>query len=202
MSDSRSELMRFLDGGVSPVHTVAMAKEFLTERGFSALPLAEPFSVRRGGRYYIESGSFLAAVTVGSRDTLRIAAAHTDWPCMRIKPDPELVAGGCCRLSVEPYGGAILNSWLDRPLGLAGTVLLRTDDPMRPEQRLIRWDAPLLVIPNLAIHMNREVNKGVPYRANVDMLPICRTMREACEKDGYLVREIAAKLDVRPLDIL
>lgn len=202
MSDSRSELMRFLDGGVSPVHTVAMAEEFLTERGFSALPLAEPFSVRRGGRYYIESGSFLAAVTVGSRDTLRIAAAHTDWPCMRIKPDPELVAGGCCRLSVEPYGGAILNSWLDRPLGLAGTVLLRTDDPMRPEQRLIRWDAPLLVIPNLAIHMNREVNKGVPYRANVDMLPICRTMREACEKDGYLVREIAAKLDVRPLDIL
>ena len=98
MSDSRSELMRFLDGGVSPVHTVAMAKEFLTEHGFSALPLAEPFSVRRGGRYYIESGSFLAAVTVGSRDTLRIAAAHTDWPCMRIKPDPELVAGGCCRV--------------------------------------------------------------------------------------------------------
>ena len=69
MSDSRSELMRFLDGGVSPVHTVAMAKEFLTERGFSALPLAEPFSVRRGGRYYIESGSFLAAVTVGSQHT-------------------------------------------------------------------------------------------------------------------------------------
>ena len=203
MSDTYNDLLCWLNDGRSPYHTVAAAVKYLKNEGFTALSFGGSFDLRRGGRYYVEDGTFLAAFTVGKdADRFRIAAAHTDWPCMRIKPHPEQVSGGCCKLSVEPYGGAILNSWFDRPLSLAGIALVQTDDPMHPEKRLVSWDEPLMTIPNLAIHMNREVNKGVPYRANVDMLPICRTMREACEKDGYLVREIAAKLDVRPLDIL
>ena len=188
MAEFTNELMKWLGGGHSPWHTVDMAAHWLTERGFEPLALNRPFSVHRGGRYFVENGTLLAAVTVGQKDVIRIAAAHTDWPCMRIKPQPELISGGCCRLSVEPYGGAILNTWLDRPLGLAGVVLLRTNDPMQPERRLISWDEPVMVIPNVAIHMNREVNKGVPYKANVDMLPICRTVQGEFEKNGYLVR--------------
>ena len=202
MAERMKELMKWLGGGQSPWHTVEMAAHWLEERGFEALSLNRPFSVKRGGRYYVENGTFLAAVTVGQKDVIRIAAAHTDWPCMRVKPQPELISGGCCRLSVEPYGGAILNTWLDRPLGLAGVVLLRTDAPMKPERRLISWDKPLLVIPNVAIHMNREVNKGVPYKANVDMLPICRTVQGEFEKNGYLVRQIAERLQVQPEDVL
>ena len=178
MSEFCTELMHWLDGGRSPWHTVAMAEQALTAQGFTPLELGAPFAVKRGGRYFVSSGTFLAAITVGARDVFRIAASHTDWPCMRIKPQPELVSGGCCRLSVEPYGGAILNTWLDRPLGLAGVALVRTDDPMRPARRLVAWDEPLAIIPNVAIHLNREVNKGVPTKPNVDMLPLCRTVQD------------------------
>lgn len=202
MYEYTSELMRWLDGGRSPYHTVEMAAEYLAENGFIALKLAEPFALERGGHYYIENGSFLTAFTVGGKNIFRIAAAHTDWPCMRIKPNPESVSGGCCRLSVEPYGGAILGSWMDRPLGLAGTVFLRAESPLRPERRLISWDEPLLVIPNLAIHMNREINNGKAYKANIDMLPLCRTVQGAWEKDGYLVGRLAERLGVDARDIL
>lgn len=202
MYEYTSELMRWLDGGRSPYHTVEMASAYLAENGFTALKSAEPFALERGGHYYIENGSFLAAFTVGGKNVFRIAAAHTDWPCMRIKPNPESVSGGCCRLSVEPYGGAILGSWMDRPLGLAGTVFLRAESPLRPERRLISWDEPLLVIPNLAIHMNREINNGKAYKANIDMLPLCRTVQGAWEKDGYLVGRLAERLGVDARDIL
>ena len=198
MSEFCTELMHWLDGGRSPWHTVAMAEQALTAQGFTPLELGAPFAVKRGGRYFVSSGTFLAAVTVGARDVFRIAASHTDWPCMRIKPQPELVSGGCCRLSVEPYGGAILNTWLDRPLGLAGVALVRTDDPMRPARRLVAWDEPLAIIPNVAIHLNREVNKGVPTKPNVDMLPLCRTVQDAWEKKGYLVGKLAERLGAGP----
>ena len=203
MSDYLSGLRRFLDGGVSPYHTVRLAADFLAAQGFTPLAPGGAFDVAPGGRYFVENGTFLAAFTVGQRpDRFRIAAAHTDWPCLRVKPQPELVSGGCCRLSVEPYGGAILNTWLDRPLSLAGVALLRTDDPMQPVRRVVAWDEPLLTIPNLAIHMNREVNKGVPLKANVDMLPICRTVEAGWSRDGYLLGRLAEKLGAEPSDIL
>ena len=203
MTDYALELCRWLDGGVSPYHTVAFAADYLRESGFAALAADEPFALERGGRYFVQNGTFLAAFTVGQApDRFRIAAAHTDWPCMRVKPDPEQVVGGCCKLSVEPYGGAILNSWLDRPLSLAGIALVRTDDPMRPEARRVCWDEPLLTIPNLAIHMNREVNKGVPTKPNVDMLPLCTAVADGWSKNGYLTGKLAEKLGVAPADVL
>lgn len=203
MSDYNTNLCRWLDGGVSPYHTVKQAAAFLRAEGFSALDLGGRFDVKKGGRYYVESGTFLAAFTVGSEaNYFRIAASHTDWPCLRVKPEPEIVAGGCCKLSVEPYGGGIFSSWLDRPLSLAGVVMLKGDSPMHCKEALVAWDEPLLTIPNLAIHMNREVNKGVPLKANVDMLPICRTVHDGFAKDGYLLGKIAGKLDVQKEDIL
>lgn len=196
-------LRRWLDGGVSPYHTVQMAAQSLQEAGFTALELGGAFPVVRGGSYYVQNGTFLAAFRVGAQARrFRIAASHTDWPCLRIKPQPEQVAGGCCKLSVEPYGGAILNTWLDRPLSLAGMVLLRGAEPMQPERRLVSWDRPVLTIPNLAIHLNREVNKGVPTRANVDMLPLCRTVERQWSADGYLLRQVAERLAVKVEDIL
>ena len=190
-----AEMTAWLDGGKSPWHTVEQAKSVLCAEGFEELGLTEPFHAAVGGKYFVESGTFLAAVTVGDGDFIRVAAAHTDWPCLRIKPRPELVNGSkLCRLSVEPYGGAILNTWLDRPLGLAGAVMLRGDSPMRPVRRLVSWDEGVLVIPNVAIHMNREVNKGVAVRPNVDMLPICRAAEAGWEMDGYLLGLLAKKL--------
>lgn len=202
MPDFCEELMQWLETGVSPYHTVAYASARLEAQGYAPLPLGGPFQVVRGGKYYVAYGSFLAAVTVGERNVFRIAASHTDWPCLRVKPAPEMVSGGCCKLSVEPYGGAILNTWLDRPLSLAGVVLVRTEDPMTPARRLVCWEEPLLTIPNLAIHLNREVNKGVPYKPQVDLLPLCRTVRGEWEKQGYLLGKLAEKLAVDREDIL
>lgn len=203
MSDHITELCRWLESGISPFHTVAAAGEYLRKQGFSELPLQGSFAVERGGKYYVPHGTALIAFTVGQQaDFFRIAAAHTDWPCLRVKPAPEQISGGCCRLNVEPYGGAILNTWLDRPLSLAGIAAVRTDDPMRPDVRLVSWNEPLLTIPNLAIHMNREVNKGVATKPNVDMLPLCRTVREGWSKDGYLLGKLAEKLAVPKEDVL
>lgn len=203
MSEYLNGLRRFLERGVSPYHAVREAAETLTAQGFAPLPLGGDFAVERGGRYFVEHGTFLAAFTVGdTADFFRIAAAHTDWPCLRVKPAAEQIAGGCCKLAVEPYGGAIYNTWLDRPLSLAGIALVRTEDPMHPERRLVAWDEPLLTIPNLAIHMNREVNKGVPLKPNVDLLPICRTVQAGWSKDGYLLGRLAEKLGAAKEDIL
>ncbi len=203
MNELTQELFSFLKQGCSPYHTVAHAAKFLSERGFSALPQRGAFSLARGGRYYYENGTFLAALTVGqTADTFRVAAAHTDWPCLRVMPQPESVSGGCCRLRVEPYGGAILNTWYDRPLSLAGAVLLRTREPLQPERRLVSWDEPLLTVPNVAIHLNREVNKGVEAKPNVDLLPLCRTVSDGWSKDGYLLGRLAERLAVKPEDIL
>ncbi len=202
MSFYNTELMEFLSAGCSPYHTVAHAASYLEQAGFRALPLSGDFDVVRGGKYYVENGTFLVAMNIGNENVLHVAASHTDWPCLRIKPKAEQIAGGCLKLSVEPYGGAILNTWLDRPLSLAGRVMVRTDKPMQPEARLVCWKEALLTIPNLAIHMNREVNKGVPYRANVDMLPLCRTIEDGFNKDGYLLGKLAEKLGVKAEDIL
>ena len=203
MTTLEQALCRWLDGGVSPYHTVAMAAEELQKAGFTGLTLGGDFPVKKGGRYFVENGTNLVAFTVGeSASAFRIAAAHTDWPCLRIKPEPEIVSGGCCKLNVEPYGGAIYNTWLDRPLSLAGVVLVRTADPMCPERRLVAWDRPLLTIPNVAIHMNREVNKGVPTKANVDLFPLCATAAKEFEKNGWLTGKLAEKLNVPAQDIL
>ena len=198
-----TQLRWFLDGGVSPYHTVEQTAKYLSECGFSALELGERFDIQKGGKYFVASGTFLAAFTVGSEaNYFRIAASHTDWPCLRIKPVSEQIAGGCCKLSVESYGGGIFSTWMDRPLSLAGVVMVKGENAMKPVSKLISWDEPLLTIPNLAIHMNREVNKGVPIRANVDMLPICRTVEDGFGKDGYLLKKMSEKLGVDEADIL
>ncbi len=203
MNEYAKDLCRWLAGGVSPYHTIEMAAQILRENGFAELQLGGDFAVEKGGKYFVADGTFLAGITVGQKaDFFRVAASHTDWPCMRIKPNPEALAAGCCKLSVEPYGGAILNSWLDRPLSLAGIAMLRSENPMKPEKRLVSWDEPLLTIPNLAIHMNRKVNEGVPMKANVDMLPICRAVENGWNKDGYLLGRLAEKLGANAEDIL
>lgn len=199
--------LRFLDRCVSPAHAVEAASEYLRAEGFSALSADRAWTLSPGGRYFVPFfGTSLIAFTIGAEfrpsGALRIAAAHTDWPCLRVKPSPELVSGGCCRLNIEPYGGAIYSTWLDRPLSLAGTVCVRTEQAMQPQVRLADFSRPVLTIPNLAIHMNREVNQGVALKANVDLLPLCRTVKENWEGKNYLRGKLAELLDCPPEAIL
>lgn len=188
------ELLSFIRAAASPFHVVAESKKRLARAGFEELSLESAWHLVSGGRYCVEVfGSTLLAFTVGETSLatchapLRMAAAHTDFPCFRLKPEAGMVQDGYGILNVEPYGGLILRTWLDRPLSLAGKVVLHGKDAFHPDVRLIDFKKPLLTIPSLAIHMDREVNKEGALNAQKDMLPLATLLGEdAAKKDFFL----------------
>lgn len=200
------KLFGLLENATSQFHTVKATKEQLLEQGFEELKLKDNWKLQKGGKYLLEHhGSTVFAFTIGAdfeaEDGFRIAASHGDFPGFRIKPNAEMEVSGYLQLNTEGYGGAILSSWLDRPLSVAGRVVLKSDDVFKPEVRLVDLKKPVLIIPNLAIHFNREMNKGVELRKQVEMLPIYGTTSEELSKDAFL-DAIAESLEVSKDDIL
>lgn len=200
------KLFQLLEGATSQFHTVKNVKEELLEQGFEELLLKQNWELKKGGKYLLEHhGSTIFAFTVGTdfkaEDGFRIAAAHGDFPGFRIKPNAQMETGGYLQLNTETYGGAILSTWLDRPLSVAGRVAVRSDDVFKPEIQLIDLKKPILIIPNLAIHFNREMNKGVELRKQVEMIPIYGTTSEQMTEDAFL-QYIADELQVDKKDIL
>lgn len=200
-------LFECLQAGVSPFHCVEAAKKRLLAAGFEELNYAEGWMLVPGGRYVMEHhGTTLFAFTVGEAyqpgDMLRMAAAHTDYPCLRLKPHADFFTNGYAQVNVEVYGGPILNTWLDRPLGVAGRIMLKSEDPFRPKAVLYRSARPVMIIPNLAIHMNREVNKGVELNRQVDLMPVLDMIPEEMRGTDYFLSFIAEELSVEKTDIL
>ena len=133
----------------------------------------------------------------------KIIAAHSDSPCFRIKPNAEIKAeGGIIKLNTEVYGGPILYTWFDRPLSLAGRVILKGNDALHPITRIIKIERPILLIPHLAIHFNRSVNDGNHLSRQKDMLPIIGMFNNVAEKDNLLLNTIASELGVELNEIL
>lgn len=189
----------------------------LEQAGFAELKLGEDWIIERGNGYFINVfDSSVLAFKVGKnfdRGMLRIAAAHTDHPCLYIKPSPEMTTKGYGKINVEVYGGAILNTWLDRPLSVAGRVALKNDNAVsggskttweqcKPVIKIIDLKKPVLIIPNLAIHMNREVNKGVELNRQNDMAPLAAIIEENMNKDNFFMEYLAKHLQVNVSDIL
>lgn len=209
-------LFELLKKGVSPVQAVSTCEEKLKEAGFEMISYEEDWKLKEGGRYFINHhNTTLFAFTVPAtwKDTgalkdgkcgpgLRIAAAHTDFPCLRIKPSSDIQSGGYAQVNVEVYGGAILNTWLDRPLGVAGRVAVRSENVFSPEIRLFTSSKNLLTIPNLAIHMNRDVNKGIELNKQTDMLPVLGLLTEEEKKEDYFLEFLARELAEKKEDIL
>ena len=207
MKQDIQALMDFLTRSVSPYHGVNEVLRVLAAEGFEDLPLTGDWELRPGGKYRVDCrGTMAVAFTVGDtfapQDGFRVAANHMDWPCFYLKPNPEQVAAGCLKLSVEPYGGLIHNTWMDRPLSCAGLVTLRGEKAMEPERRLFDFGRPLFTIPNLAIHMNREVNKGVALDPAKDLLPLAATVEKEFNKNGFFLGKVAEAMGVQPEDIL
>ena len=167
-------LLRFIDRSPSPYHAVESATEFLVESDFTVV--AAGTDIPTGpGRYVVpREGALLAWIVpdgAGPGTPFHIVGAHTDSPNLRLKPNPNADAVGYRRLAVEVYGGVLLNSWLDRDLGLSGRLTVRGDDG--PEVRLIRIDEPLFRLPQLAIHLDRGVNEsGVQLNKQQHLCPI------------------------------
>ncbi len=206
MNRSVSELIEMIKKSVSPYHTAAYCSDVLASAGFEGLELGKQWNIKRGGRYFLDCfGSMFVAFTVGadfdkSSSVIKISAAHGDWPCLKIKPSPEISSSGYCKLNIEAYGGMIFNTWFDRPLSAAGIVSVLRDDKV--ESKLVDLSDPVLYIPNLAIHLNREVNKGAEINPQRDMQPICAAVADNWEREGYFVKKLAEAIDVSPESIL
>jgi len=171
-----TDLLEFLHASPTPFHAVAEARRRLTAAGFASLDETARWDGLAPGRYAVTTtGTNLFALVVPEQRTqFRIIGAHTDSPNLRLKPQPEYLAEGYAQLGVEVYGGALLNSWLDRDLGLAGRLLVRdAKSPDGVRRVLVRIDRPLLRVPQLAIHLDREVNdKGLVLNRQEHLAPV------------------------------
>ena len=201
------DLMRFLDN--SPVNFLAARQltNRLDEAGYTPPDPAGLWQLTPGGKYYITKNQSaviaFALSTEGPCAPCKIISAHSDSPGFRIKPHAEMLCEGrVLKLNTEVYGGPILYTWFDRPLSIAGRVIVRSSDILHPESRLLHIRRPLLTIPHLAIHFNRAVNEGNPLSKQKDMLPVLAIVNQAMERDNFLLNLIASELSISPADIL
>lgn len=171
MSDIKA-FQNFLDTSVSAYHATANLVAMLEAEGYTRLYEHETWDLQRGGKYYlIRGGTTMLAFRVpeGSPKGFMMSACHTDRPTFKLKENCEL-RGEYTRLATEGYGGMIMSSWMDRPLSIAGRVMVETENGV--EGKLINIDQDLMLIPNVAIHMNRSVNDGYKWNPGVDTIPL------------------------------
>ena len=185
------QLLDFLQESPSCYHAVDALSRTLREAGYTFLPEARPWALAPGGKYFtVRGNSSLIAfrLPAGRPRGFLIAAGHSDSPTLKLRENAELPSpGGAMRLSVEPYGGGIWRSWMDRPLSVAGRITVEAEG--RIETRLVQVDRDLLVIPSVAIHMNREVNKGTALDPAVDLPPLLGVGTEAGSFRALIARE-------------
>ena len=201
------EVIEFIDESPSTYHVVKNCSDILDENGFERIMPREKWEIKKGGKYFLKkSSSTIIAFTVGEdfdvKNGFKIFGAHTDSPCFRIKPSPEIVTENVVRLNTEVYGGPILSTWFDRPLSIAGRVIVKGEDSFFPRTVKIKIDEPLLTIPNLAIHQNREVSNGVKIDKQNDVLPVISLINKNFEREGYLERVILEKTGIKKEDII
>ena len=205
MNDFRKtaqEMLEFIRISPTCFHAVANIGRMLEEAGFQQLQEKEEWKLEKGGRYYTErNDSSVIAFVIPEKEVgirgFHMAAAHSDSPCFKIKEKPELtVEEHYLRLNTEKYGGMICAPWFDRPLSIAGRLVV--SEGSRLVSKLVNVDRDLVMIPNLAIHMNRQVNDGYAYNAQKDMLPVFGSL----EAKGTFMSLIAEAAGVKEEDIL
>lgn len=172
--ETAEELLAFIQKSPTCFHAVAAMKEILEAEGYGELREEDRWKLEKGGKYYVtRNDSALIAFAIPEEEAkgYRIMASHSDSPTFKIKENPEMEAEGrYVKLNVERYGGMICAPWFDRPLSVAGRVVVKEGEEI--VSKLVDVDRDLLMIPNLAIHMNREVNDGYKFNAQKDMLPL------------------------------
>ena len=197
----------FINQATSPYHVVNTCMTELSANGFEELNFQDTWNLIPGHAYFTKPyGTTLFAFRIGNslseHTNFRIVASHTDHPGFRIKPNPEITEKGYLKLNTETYGGAILNTWMDRPLSIAGKVTLRSNQLFFPETRIVDFKEPLLTIPNLAIHMNRAVNSGIELNKQIDMLPLFSMNQNNTDETDFFLCYLAETLKVDTSDIL
>ncbi|MGL6105615.1 M18 family aminopeptidase [Romboutsia sp.] len=201
-------LIDFIYESPTSFNAVETSKQLLENNGFEEVDLCNKWSLEVDGKYYItKNSSAIIAFTVNSKNIekegFRIIGSHSDSPTFRIKPKAEIsVENTYLKLNTECYGGPILNTWLDRPLGIAGRVVLKSDNILKPKEKIVNLEKPLCIIPNIAIHMNRTVNEGYALNKQKDMLPLVGLLNDSLEKDDFLLNELSKNIKVEKEDII
>jgi|TARA_B110000503_G_scaffold40836_1_gene67173 aspartyl aminopeptidase len=171
-----SDLMVFLDASPTPFHAVRCMSELLAKSGFTELNESDNWTLKTGDKHFLSrNGSSIIAFTVGSSPLttagLRMTGAHTDSPCLMVKPQPEIAVQGYLQLGVEVYGSALLNPWFDRDLSIAGRLVYR-NKRQQLKQTLVDFKRPVAIIPSLAIHLDRKANSDRTVNAQTDLPPL------------------------------
>lgn len=176
------QLFDYISASPTAYHATAHTAKLLRDAGYTALQESADWNLEPNHAYYVtRNGSSLIAFRTPAAQpvSFMMTAAHCDSPCFKIKENAELAGSNYVQFSVEKYGGMICSTWMDRPLSIAGRVLVKTKRGI--ESRLVDFHRPMAVIPNVAIHMNRQINDGVSYNPAVDMLPLYGTAAHKAE---------------------
>ena len=200
-------LIDYIYDSPTAFNAVETSKDLLLKNGFNELKMNEKWKLKVGGKYFItKNSSSLTAFVINSdnmQDGFRIIGSHSDSPTFRIKPNAEMtVENSYLKLNTEGYGGAILSTWFDRPLAIAGRVVLKSKNVLCPRQEIININRPVCIIPNIAIHMNRSINDGYKFNKQKDTLPLVGLINDTLEKDDFLLNEISRELNVDKKEIL
>lgn len=198
------KLIDFINKSPSPFHVTHNIGKSFEKAGFTRLDEKEEWELSMGQGYYVtRNDSAIIAFTLPSRTPVnfKMVATHNDSPCFKVKENPEMVADGhYIILNTEKYGGMIMSTWLDRPLSVAGRVVYENEEGIT--SCLVNMDRDTLIIPNLAIHMNREINDGYKYNPQKDMLPLYSmgnekgTFTDAVAKECGIDREAVLSYDL------
>ncbi|HAS80040.1 MAG TPA: M18 family aminopeptidase [Fusobacteriaceae bacterium] len=207
MKKLANDFINFSHSSKSVFHVVKNTADILKKNGYKEVLGSEKWKLEVNGKYFfIKNDSSVIAFSIGNRDLskygFKISGNHTDSPGFRVKPNPEIIGDSYLRLNTEVYGGPILNTWLDRPLSIAGRVVLKSENIFKPKTILVNIDKPCLIIPNLAIHQNRDVNKGIELNRQNDTLPILTLVNEGLERENFLLKLIAKENNINIDEIL
>ncbi|KAJ3058611.1 hypothetical protein HDU99_006722, partial [Rhizoclosmatium hyalinum] len=206
------DFLTFVRASPSPFHAVAESKRRLEAAGFSAISEKDAWTVTRGGKYFFtRNQSSVVAFVVGgqykSGNGFSIIGAHTDSPCLKVKPVSKKETAGYLKVGVETYGGGLWNTWFDRDLGIAGRVMVKSGDAI--QHKLVQVDEPILRIPTLAIHLDRTVSEGFKFNNEVHLTPMLGLAAKALngEEDkgkhhALLLSKLANKLGVNGMYLL
>ncbi|MDN5797721.1 MAG: M18 family aminopeptidase, partial [Intrasporangium sp.] len=196
-------LIDFVDAAPTPFHACGQAAARLRAAGFTGVAETDPFPTQPGAHFLVRGGALIAwdsrgayAAGLGPAAGFRVVGAHTDSPNLRIKPRPDHISAGWQQLGVEPYGGLLLNSWLDRDLGLAGRAAIRAG--LGAETRLFHDPRSLLRVPQLAIHLDRTVNERLELNKQLHMEPVWGVGDTPTDFRSYVGEQVGAE----PGDVL
>ncbi|MDE6771486.1 MAG: M18 family aminopeptidase, partial [Muribaculaceae bacterium] len=206
-------LLGWLDESTCNFRAIETMRRELETAGFTELRQADRWDVTPGSRHYIVKNdsaiiAFIAGTGIPGDCGFRIISAHSDSPCLKLKPNCEIYGdGGVVSLNVEKYGGGILYTWFDRPLSMSGRVMVDSGNPLTPETIIFDLDRPVATIPHLAIHFNRGVNEGNTLSVQKDMKPVLgyyskEEIRAAMSKGGFVKMMVAERIGINPLDII